>query len=193
MGYGPSKRYVASICKRKGADHQTFVIFAVINLAIWNVPDGLKFCAFYFGGFSGMASPILYSFVNSRLKDNYGERGLVISSMMTFGFCSQIWVPLFTFPTVQAPRFPNGYPACIAFEFAMWAILIFGVWYMARWKLRHPDVETVSSQSDEEAVGGEKDGESDKDGGRMDSTSPGTPVETQAVLTLVSTNEAVRR
>lgn len=48
-----------------------------------------------------MASPILYSFVNTQLKESYGERGLVISSMMTLGFCSQIWVPLFTFPTVQ--------------------------------------------------------------------------------------------
>jgi hypothetical protein len=71
---------------------------------------GLKFAAFYFGGFSGMASPILYSWVNRTLADNYGERGLIISSMMTFGFCTQIWIPLFTFPTVQAPRFPNGYP-----------------------------------------------------------------------------------
>lgn len=53
-----------------------------------------------------MASPILYSFVNTQLKESYGERGLVISSMMTLGFCSQIWVPLFTFPTVQGMSCP---------------------------------------------------------------------------------------
>jgi ACS family pantothenate transporter-like MFS transporter len=88
----------------------SFVFFAVIVLSIWDVTPGLKFAAFYFGGFSGMASPILYSWVNRTLADNYGERGLIISSMMTFGFCTQIWVPLFTFPIVQAPRFPNGYP-----------------------------------------------------------------------------------
>lgn len=57
-----------------------------------------------------MASPILYSWVNHILAENYGERGLIISPMMTFGLCAQIWVPLFTFPTVQAPRFPSGYP-----------------------------------------------------------------------------------
>jgi ACS family pantothenate transporter-like MFS transporter len=57
------------------SNFQSFVLFATIVLAIWTVPDGLKFCAFYFGGFSGMASPILYSFVNSQLKENYGERG----------------------------------------------------------------------------------------------------------------------
>lgn len=121
----------------------SFVIFAIIVLAVWNVPDGLKFAAFYFGGFSGMASPILYSWVNSVLADNYGERGLIISSMMTFGFCTQIWVPLFTFPTVQAPRFPNGYPAAAVFEFCMWAILMFGYWFMRRWKAKHIDEETL--------------------------------------------------
>ncbi|KAF5723721.1 pantothenate transporter liz1 [Fusarium mundagurra] len=119
----------------------SFVFFACIVLSIWTVPDGLKFVAFYFGGFSGMASPILYSWVNSTLKENYGERGLIISSMMTLGFCNQIWIPLFTFPTVEAPRFPNGYPAATVFEFTMWAILMGGVWYMKRWKTKYPDLE----------------------------------------------------
>ncbi|KAG7102851.1 Pantothenate transporter liz1 like protein [Verticillium longisporum] len=119
----------------------SFVFFALIVLSVWNVPDVLKFCAFYFGGFSGMASPILYSWVNFTLKENYGERGLIISSMMTLGFCNQIWIPLFTFPTVEAPRFPNGYPAATVFEFTMWAILMFGTWYMKRWKQKNPDLE----------------------------------------------------
>ncbi|KAK1574247.1 major facilitator superfamily transporter [Colletotrichum navitas] len=121
----------------------SFVLFACIVLSVWNVPDVLKFCAFYFGGFSGMASPILYSWLNSTLKENYGERGLIISSMMTLGFCGQIWVPLFTFPTVEAPRYPHGYPAATVFEAAMWAFLMFGTWYMKRWKLKHPDLETT--------------------------------------------------
>jgi hypothetical protein len=34
----------------------SFVFFAIIVLAVWDVPDILKFVAFYFGGFSGMAS-----------------------------------------------------------------------------------------------------------------------------------------
>jgi hypothetical protein len=119
----------------------SLVFFACIVLSAWNVPDALKYLAFYLGGFSGMASPILYSWVNSTLKENYGERGLIISSMMTLGFCNQIWIPLFTFPTVEAPRFPNGYPAATAFLFTMWAILMVGVWYMRRWKAKNPDLE----------------------------------------------------
>lgn len=61
--------------------------------------------------------------------------------MMTLGFCNQIWIPLFTFPTVEAPRYPHGYPAATVFEVAMWAFLMFGTWYMKSWKLKHPDLE----------------------------------------------------
>lgn len=58
--------------------------------SIWDVLDILKFLAFYLGGFSGMASQILYSWVSRTLAVNYGERGLIIPSMLTFGFCTQI-------------------------------------------------------------------------------------------------------
>lgn len=112
----------------------SLVMFAIIVLTVWNVPDVLKFIAFYLGGFSGMASPILYSWVNYTLNENYGERGLVISSMMTFGFTMQIWIPLLTFPTVEAPEFRKGYPASVVFEFLMWGFLMFGAWYMKRLK-----------------------------------------------------------
>ncbi|KAI9151385.1 Pantothenate transporter liz1 [Paramyrothecium foliicola] len=133
----------------------SFTFFACVVLSVWYVPDGLKYVAFYFGGFSGMASPILYSWVNSTLKTNYGERGLIISSMMTLGFCNQIWIPLFTFPTVEAPRFTHGYPAATAFEFGMWSILMFGTWYMPRWARKHPEL-----QDTDDAQGVSDDGSS---------------------------------
>lgn len=114
---------------------------------------------------------------------------VVISSMMTFGFCSQIWVPLFTFPTVQAPRFPNGYPAVVVFEVAMWSILMFGVWYMARWKLKNPDVESITATpTDQSSSQGEVYDEKDSPSGSV----PSTPIETQAVLALVSSREGRR-
>jgi hypothetical protein len=97
----------------------SLVFFAIIVLSIWDVPDILKFLAFYLGGFSGMASPILYSWVSRTLAVNYSESGLILSSLMSFGFCTQIWGPLSNFPTVQAPRFRKGYPAAVVFEFAI--------------------------------------------------------------------------
>ena len=110
--------------------------------------------------------------------------------MMTFGFCSQIWVPLFTFPTVQAPRFPHGYPAVVVFEVAMWSILMFGVWYMARWKLRNPDVESITTTATDQTSS--QDGSYDEKDKSALSSIPSTPVETQAVLALVPTRDSRR-
>lgn len=122
----------------------------------------------------------------SPYRNNQGvaNHPVLISSMMTFGFCSQIWVPLFTFPTVQAPHFPHEYPAVVEFEIAMWSILMFGVWYMARWKLCNPDIESVATTA--------IDRRSDQDESYNDkSESPSisiasTPVGNRAVLTLNS-------
>lgn len=118
-----------------------------------------------------MASPILYSFVNTSLAESYGERGLVISSMMTLGFTCQIWVPLFTFPTVQAPRFPNGYPAATVFLVTMWGLFVGGVWYMRRWNRQRQDEET--------SLGGGSSGEATEEKELdVDGSGSSTPVQT---------------
>ncbi|KAH8601781.1 major facilitator superfamily domain-containing protein [Bisporella sp. PMI_857] len=143
----------------------SFVLFALIVLTIWNVPDTLKFMAFYFGGFSGMASPILYSWVNFELKENYGERGLIISSMMTMGFMFQIWVPLLTFPAVEAPQWSHGYPAALVFEVAMWSCLMLGTWFMRRWKQKHPDLEMQLAQEREQDLSAASSEEVDSEKG----------------------------
>ncbi|KAJ5173128.1 hypothetical protein N7492_005721 [Penicillium capsulatum] len=69
-------------------------LFSCICMIIWNIPTGLKFVAWYLFGASGCPSPILYSTVNTIVKDDSEERALIMGSMMTFGYSFQIWVPL---------------------------------------------------------------------------------------------------
>lgn len=88
---------------------------------------------------------------------------------MTLGFCGQIWIPLFTFPTVEAPRYPHGYPAATVFEVAMWAFLMFGTWYMKRWKHKHPDLEMRLAT---EGAGAEGSSVIGSDSDRPDGDSP---------------------
>lgn len=87
-----------------------------------------------------------YTWVNFTLKENLGERGLIISSMMTMGYSTTIWVPLLIYPAVEAPEWKRGYPASAVFQFLMWGTLTFGTWYMARWKTRQADPETPEQQ-----------------------------------------------
>lgn len=54
---------------------QVCMAFSLIILTIWTVPSGLTFAAFYFGGFSGMTSPILYSWINTVMRGDPESRG----------------------------------------------------------------------------------------------------------------------
>ncbi len=49
---------------------EILALFGMIVLTIWDVPDGLKFAAFYIGGGLGMGafSPVMYSWLNSVLR-----------------------------------------------------------------------------------------------------------------------------
>ncbi|KAK4699614.1 MFS transporter, ACS family, pantothenate transporter, partial [Phenoliferia sp. Uapishka_3] len=130
---------------------QTAMVFSTIVLTVWHVPDGLKFAAFYLGGLSGMTSPIVYSWINVVLKNDAEERAFVIASMMTAGYCTYIWVPIFTFPTVESPRFPKGYPASIAFTVALWVAVLVAM-YIHRG--RTTDLERGADTSETSAVEG---------------------------------------
>lgn len=49
---------------------EVLTLFGLIVLTIWNVPDALKFVAFYVGGGLGMGawSPVMYSWLNTVLR-----------------------------------------------------------------------------------------------------------------------------
>ncbi|KAE8391409.1 putative pantothenate transporter [Aspergillus alliaceus] len=88
-------------------------LFSASCMIVWNIPTGLKF----------VACPILYSTVNTIVKDDSEERALIMGSMMTFGYSFQIWVPLLLFPTAgpdDAPRWRKGWPAAFAFFVLLW-------------------------------------------------------------------------
>jgi hypothetical protein len=71
-----------------------------------------------------MLSPILFSTVNTIVKDDSEERALIMGAMMTFGYSFNIWVPLLLFPTAGydgAPRWRKGWPVTFAFWFLIWA------------------------------------------------------------------------
>ncbi|KAF3769145.1 MFS general substrate transporter [Cryphonectria parasitica EP155] len=55
-----------------------FTLFSILIMIIWNVPQTLKFVCWYLLGFAGCASPILYSTVNSIVKDDSEERALIL-------------------------------------------------------------------------------------------------------------------
>ncbi|KAL4866783.1 hypothetical protein BDV12DRAFT_198878 [Aspergillus spectabilis] len=99
-------------------------LFSTLCMSIWYIPTGLKFFAWFLFGVSGCTSPILYSTVNTIVKNDSEERALILGSMMTFGYSFNIWVPLLLFPTAGpdgAPRWRKGWPTTFVFHFFIWA------------------------------------------------------------------------
>ncbi|KAH8924695.1 putative pantothenate transporter [Atractiella rhizophila] len=105
---------------------ESIELFSFICLLIWHIPIGLKFFNWISFGVAGCISPILYSWINIVCKEDAEERAFVISSMMTIGYSGYIWLPLFTFPTVEAPRWAKGWSASIAFLLTMWGLQVLG-------------------------------------------------------------------
>ncbi|KAI5478899.1 MFS general substrate transporter [Pseudohyphozyma bogoriensis] len=143
---------------------QGILIFSLILLTVWYIPAGLKLFAFYLGGFCGPTSPILYSWVNITLRNDPELRSFTMASMMTAGFIGNLWIPLLTFPTKSAPRFPKGYPTAIGLN----TFFLFS-WGYGFWLYRHANTQVgnddnavTSSDSDAKSVEEKSVGERDE-------------------------------
>jgi MFS family permease len=69
-------------------------IFACIVLAVWNVPVGLKFFAFFLSGTADGVAAVVYAWANEICARSAEERALVISAMNTIGNAFGAWLPL---------------------------------------------------------------------------------------------------
>lgn len=69
-------------------------IFAGILLAIWNIPSGLKFFAFFLSGSADGIAAVIYAWANEICSSNAEERAIVLSSMNTIGNTFGAWLPL---------------------------------------------------------------------------------------------------
>ncbi|EAW10784.1 pantothenate transporter [Aspergillus clavatus NRRL 1] len=99
-------------------------IFACVVLAIWNVPTGLKFSAFFLSGTADGIAAIIYAWANEICAHSAEERAIVISCMNTIGNTFGAWLPLFVWKTVDAPRYLIGYNWTIALDVCMLGMLV---------------------------------------------------------------------
>ncbi|GJC78672.1 putative pectin lyase C [Colletotrichum liriopes] len=81
----------------------------LVILAVWNVPESAKWYAFSTTYSAVAVSSVLYGWANIILKHNIEERALTLILMTAIATSTNAWIPLFVYPTVDAPRFPKGY------------------------------------------------------------------------------------
>ncbi|KAI1774698.1 MFS general substrate transporter [Hypoxylon cercidicola] len=83
--------------------------FAALVLAIWNIPDGLKWFAFLLQRASIPYGPLSMSWTNEICGADAEERAIVIGIMNSMGYAFNAWVPLLTYPQVDSPMFRKGF------------------------------------------------------------------------------------
>lgn len=92
----------------------TLNFIAMTILVVWNVPEAAKFVAFNLTYSTVSMSSVLYGWANDILRHNEQERAITLIIMNTVAQSTTAWIPLLTFPTVEAPEFRKGYSYCLA-------------------------------------------------------------------------------
>ncbi|KAH3676247.1 hypothetical protein WICMUC_002124 [Wickerhamomyces mucosus] len=104
-------------------------LLASILLTIWNISKGGIMFAFFLSGTADSIAAILYSWANIICSGNSQERALTLSTMNTLGNTFSVWVPIFVWKTLDAPRYLKGYAYNIALD-AMMLILLYPLTYL---------------------------------------------------------------
>lgn len=83
--------------------------FCALCLAIWTIPSGLKWTAFFLQRASVPYGPLSMAWANEICGKDAEERTVVIGIMNSLGYAFNAWVPLLTYPARDAPRFRRGF------------------------------------------------------------------------------------
>ncbi|KAM0721459.1 hypothetical protein Q7P37_002383 [Cladosporium fusiforme] len=113
--------------------------FTSVILAIWTVPDGLKWFAFEMFRAYVPYGPISMAWANEICSSDAEERAIVLGIMNALGYAVNAWLPYLVFPAVDAPRFHKGFIFSTVM-FVAQAVITWTVWYMHRRELRQKAV-----------------------------------------------------
>ncbi|KAM9932297.1 hypothetical protein OXX80_008071 [Metschnikowia pulcherrima] len=98
---------------------------AAIILTVWNgVSKGGIMFAFFLSGVADGIAAVLYSWANIICSGNSQQRALTLSTMNTLGNTFAVWMPLFVWRTVDAPRYLKGYAYTVALCCSMLITLV---------------------------------------------------------------------
>lgn len=119
-------------------------------LAIWAIPSGLKWFSYFMSRAAVPYGPLSMSWANEICGADAEERAIVLGIMNASGYAFNAWLPLLTYPVLDAPRFKKGfiYTTC---AFVAQFLITWTVWWLWRREGKqkreasHEDVEISNS------------------------------------------------
>ncbi|CAK7903755.1 vitamin H transporter [[Candida] anglica] len=88
---------------------QLMNLIGCVILTVWDVPPAAKWFAFYFGYWSWAQSSVFYPVLNDILRHDANLKAIEWQVNYLLGFQSYAWISKLIWPTVDAPRFKNGF------------------------------------------------------------------------------------
>lgn len=98
---------------------QSVTFFSVVVLAVWTVPNGLKYAADYLSYASAGVPGIYYSWFPDLMLHDHEMRGFMIAFSNMFSYVNQIWYQDAVWRTAEGPRFHSGFIAAASASAAL--------------------------------------------------------------------------
>lgn len=128
-----------------------FGFFTSLCLAIWTIPVGLKWFSFFMQRAAVPYGPLSMSWANEICGADAEERAVVLGVMNASGYAFNAWLPILTYPTVDAPRFKKGFTYSTS-VFVGQAAITWTVWFLARREKRKKERSEGEGQQPEVAT-----------------------------------------
>lgn len=129
----------------------TFMTVGSICMAVWNIPEGLKFFAFFVAGLGGALNPLFMSWASEVTFKSAEERAVTIASMNAIGQALLAGLNIVTFPTPSAPRFEFGWYWVMANNIIQIGMVVLIMLLHNKEKRRDALIEGQASNSEAEA------------------------------------------
>ncbi|KAK9385552.1 major facilitator superfamily domain-containing protein [Lipomyces mesembrius] len=94
-----------------------FNFFGNLLLAIWDIPFGLKYAAFFFPEIGYPVWALILTWASEAFQDDPELIGMLSAVGNTISYAISAWLPLLAFPTPEAPHYVWGYHLMCALSF----------------------------------------------------------------------------
>jgi MFS transporter, ACS family, pantothenate transporter len=119
-----------------------------ILLSVWNIPFGAKYFAWFMTFAPVGTGALLFAWGNELCGQSAEERAILLGWLNTMGYTFNAWVPLYAYPSGEAPYYKYGYKI----NAALWGVYILGIpvilWFATRFPAKKAE-ETDADQSAE--------------------------------------------
>lgn len=134
---------------------QVFNIACNVILAVWYVPERLKWFAWCLQYFGWAMAPVLYSWQNDICRRDAQKRAVILVFMNMLAQASTAWMSVIVWKTVEAPRFLKGFSwtASCAFALCVWTLVV--LWFYKRQErsyARENGIVLYNSKTDPEPI-----------------------------------------